>query len=94
MLPSWFRNLPIARRVNSFPWNGQEMVVELSNAATEGLAAPLSNAVDSSVRFPGDYVQQTADVFTPQLFVRPGYANPTRQELADMAAFGAEAPHG
>lgn len=88
----------MARKIYRYPgpaWVGQQLVVELDNAITVGLAAPLEIAIDSSERFPGLYEARTDDIVTPQLRVRPGYPNASGHALeVALDADDLAAPYG
>lgn len=73
-----------AYRYAGAPWNGQQLVVELSNEITETLGEPLETAITEGTPYPGAYTSFTGDAITPQLYVRPGYTQPTPGELDAM----------
>lgn len=63
----------IKQILNSWPWQGQEMVIPGSNGMTEGLGSNLVLATEEAARYPGLYQAYQGDCPTIQLTMRTGW---------------------
>ena len=92
MIRHWLA--PIAKYLNSWPWNGRELAIETSPVMTESLGGAIDRATAEAAEHPGIYQAYTADCPTIQLTMRPGWSVEP-DELAILMGTDTEAaPNG
>lgn len=83
-----FGLVPFARSlmmaVNDWPWNGRLETYPTSPVVTDALGGAVIRATEEAAEHPGLYQAYTADAYTIQLTMRPGFSVDA-QTLADLS---------